>query len=164
MYVAYQDRLIGLIGVRDRIRPEAVSAVAKLRALGVPHLTMLSGDIEETAQVVARAVGLTAWRGQLSPEQKYELIRDLRSRGRRVAMVGNGINDAPALALAGVGMAMGMAGSDVTIEAADIVLASDNLQQVATAIQRSRQTLHVIRQNYGIALGVNAGGPQCGRV
>jgi cation-transporting P-type ATPase C len=158
MYVAHQDRLIGLIGVRDKIRPEAVSAVAKLQAMGVPHLVMLSGDFEDTAMVVARAVGLTEWRGQLSPEQKYDVIRDLRSRGRRVAMVGDGINDAPALAIADVGMAMGTAGSDVAIEAADIALAADNLHQVATTIQLSRQTLHVIRQNYGLALGVNAGG------
>jgi cation-transporting P-type ATPase C len=158
LYVAHQDRLIGLIGVRDKIRPEAVSAVAKLRPMGVPNLIMLSGDLEETARVVAQAVGLTDWRAQLSPERKYELIRDLRSRGRRVAMVGDGINDAPALALADVGIAMGTAGSDVAIEAADIALASDNLQQVATTLWLSRQTLQIIRRNYAIALGVNAGG------
>jgi cation-transporting P-type ATPase C len=158
MYVAHQDRLIGLIGVRDKIRAESVAAVSKLRTMEVPYLVMLSGDIEETARVVARAVSLTEWRAQLSPEQKYELIRELRANGRRVAMVGDGINDAPALALADVGIAMGTAGSDVAIEAADIALASDNLHQVATTIRLSRQTLRVIRQNYGIALGVNAGG------
>jgi manganese/zinc-transporting P-type ATPase C len=158
MYVAHQDQLIGLIGVRDRIRPEAVSAVTQLSAMGVPHLVMLSGDIEETARVVAQAVGLKDWRAQLSPEQKYALIRELQARGRRVAMVGDGINDAPALALADVGIAMGTVGSDVAIEAADIALASDNLPQVATTVRLSRQTLQVIRQNYSIALGVNAGG------
>jgi cation-transporting P-type ATPase C len=126
--------------------------------MGVPHLVMLSGDIEETARVVARAVGLKDWRAQLSPEQKYALIRELRARGRRVAMVGDGINDAPALALADVGIAMGTVGSDVAIEAADIALASDNLPQVATTVRLSRQTLQVIRQNYSLALGVNAGG------
>jgi manganese/zinc-transporting P-type ATPase C len=132
--------------------------VTQLSAMGVPHLVMLSGDIEETARMVARAVGLKDWRAQLSPEQKYELIRELRARGRRVAMVGDGINDAPALALADVGIAMGTVGSDVAIEAADIALASDNLPQVATTVRLSRQTLQVIRQNYSIALGVNAGG------
>jgi cation transport ATPase len=134
MYVAHQDQLIGLIGVRDKVRPEAVSAVTQLSVMGVPHLVMLSGDIEESARVVARAVGLKDWRAQLSPEQKYELIRELRARGRRVAMVGDGVNDAPALALADVGIAMGTVGSDVAIEAADIALASDNLHQVATAV------------------------------
>ena len=152
MYVAHQDQLIGLIGVRDKVRPEAMSAVTQLSAMGVPHLVMLSGDIEETARVVARAVGLKDWRAQLSPEQKYELIRELRARGRRVAMVGDGINDAPALALADVGIAMGTVGSDVAIEAADIALASDNLHQVATTVRLSRQTLQVMRQNYSMAL------------
>jgi P-type E1-E2 ATPase len=84
--------------------------MTQLRAMGVPQLVMLSGDIEETARVVAQAVGLKDWRAQLSPEQKYDLIRELRARGRRVAMVGDGINDAPALALADVGIAFGAFG------------------------------------------------------
>jgi cation-transporting P-type ATPase C len=110
MYVAHQEQLIGLIGVRDKVRSEAISAMTQLRAMGVPQLVMLSGDIEETARVVAQAVGLKDWRAQLSPEQKYDLIRELRARGRRVAMVGDGINDAPALALADVGIAFGAFG------------------------------------------------------
>ncbi|MEW6297596.1 MAG: heavy metal translocating P-type ATPase [Thermodesulfobacteriota bacterium] len=158
MYVAHQSRLIGLIGVRDRIRPEAAEAVAELRALGIRPLLMLTGDTEESAAAVARAVGVDEWRAGLLPEQKYEYIRALRARGHRVAMVGDGINDAPALALADVGIAMGTAGSDVAIEAADIALAGDDLRQVATAIRISQQTLRVIWQNYAIALGVNAGG------
>jgi cation-transporting P-type ATPase C len=158
MYVAYQDRVAGLIGVRDTIRPEAAAALAELRQAGVAHLIMLTGDGEEAAQAVAHAVGLTEWRAQLLPEQKYDLIRALRARGLRVAMVGDGINDAPALALADVGIAMGTAGSDVAIEAADIALAADNIQRVATTVRLSRQTIGIIRQNYGIALGVNLGG------
>jgi cation-transporting P-type ATPase C len=158
MYVAYQDQVAGLIGVRDLIRPEAAVALAELRQAGVVHLIMFTGDGEEAAQTVAHAVGLTEWRAQLLPEQKYELIRALRARGRRVAMVGDGINDAPALALADVGIAMGTAGSDVAIEAADIALAADNIRHVATTVRLSRQTIGIIRQNYGIALGVNLGG------
>jgi manganese-transporting P-type ATPase C len=158
MYVAYQDRVAGLIGVRDTIRPEAATALAELRQAGVTRLIMFTGDGEEAAQAVARAVGLTEWRAQLLPEQKYDLIRALRAHGRRVAMVGDGINDAPALALADVGIAMGTAGSDVAIEAADIALAADNIQRVATTVRLSRQTIGIIRQNYGIALGVNLGG------
>jgi cation-transporting P-type ATPase C len=158
MYVAHQNRLIGLIGVRDKIRPEAVTTLAELRAAGVQHLLMLTGDGEEAASSVAQVVGLTEWRSRLLPEQKYELIATLRAQGRKVAMVGDGINDAPALALADVGIAMGTAGSDVAIEAADIALASDNIERVATTIRLSRKTIGVIRQNYGIALAVNAGG------
>jgi cation-transporting P-type ATPase C len=158
MYVAHQNRLVGLIGVRDKIRPEAAGVLAELRAAGVNHLLMLTGDGEEAASAVAEAVGLTEWRSRLLPEQKYELIRTLRAQGRKVAMVGDGINDAPALALADVGIAMGTAGSDVAIEAADIALASDNVQRVATTVQLSRQTISVIHQNYAIALAVNAGG------
>jgi cation-transporting P-type ATPase C len=158
MYVAYQDQVAGLIGVRDLIRPEAADALAELRQAGVAHLIMFTGDGEEAAQTVARAVGLTEWRAQLLPEQKYELIRALRACGRRVAMVGDGINDAPALALADVGIAMGTAGSDVAIEAADIALAADDIRHVATTVRLSRQTIGIIRQNYGIALGVNLGG------
>ena len=158
MYVAHQNRLVGLIGVRDKIRPDAASALAELRAAGVKHLMMLTGDGEEAASSVAETVGLTEWHSQLLPEQKYELIRALRAQGRRVAMVGDGINDAPALALADVGVAMGTVGSDVAIEAADIALASDNIRQVTTTVRLSRKTIRVIRQNYAIALAVNAGG------
>jgi len=158
MYVAHQNQLVGLIGVRDRIRPEAASALADLRVAGVRQLLMLTGDGEEAARSVAQAVGLTEWRSRLLPDQKYDLIRSLRAQGRRVAMVGDGINDAPALALADVGIAMGTAGSDVAIEAADVALAADNIQRVATTVRLSRKTVSVIRQNYGIALAVNAGG------
>jgi len=158
MYVAHQGRLVGQITVRDKIRPEAFAAMAGLRAAGIPHLVMLTGDNEPVAATVARAVGLSEWRSRLLPEQKFEWIRHLRARGYHVAMVGDGINDAPALALADVGIAMGTAGSDVAIEAADIALASDNLEHVATTVRLSRRTIHLIRQNYGIALGVNSAG------
>jgi manganese/zinc-transporting P-type ATPase C len=158
MYVAYQDRVVGLIGVRDTVRPEAAAALTELRQAGVTRLIMFTGDGEEAAQAVARTVGLTEWQSQLLPEQKYELIRALRACGWCVAMVGDGINDAPALALADVGIAMGTAGSDVAIEAADIALAADNIRRVATTVRLSRQTIGIIRQNYSIALGVNLGG------
>jgi cation-transporting P-type ATPase C len=103
-------------------------------------------------------VGVSELEAQLLPEQKYERIRALRAEGLHVAMVGDGINDAPSLALAHVGIAMGTAGSDVAIEAADIALAANDLRGVVTTVQLSRQALRVVRQNYGMALGVNAGG------
>jgi cation-transporting P-type ATPase C len=162
MYVAYQEEVIGLIGVRDHVRPEVAAAVADLRSLGVRRLRMLTGDGEASAESVARAAGIAEWRSRMLPDEKFDEIRGLRGAGCTVAMVGDGINDAPALALADVGIAMGTAGSDVAIEAADIALASDDLRRLGTAIRLSRHTLGVVRQNYTIALGVNAGGVALG--
>ena len=158
MYVAHQTQLIGLIGVQDKIRPAVAAALEELRSTGVHRLLMLTGDNAESAASVAAAVGLTEWRAGLLPEQKYDCIRALRADGHWVAMVGDGINDAPALALADVGIAMGTAGSDVAIEAADIALAANDIRHVATTVRLSRQALRIIRQNYTIAVGVNGGG------
>jgi cation-transporting P-type ATPase C len=158
MYVVHKDEVIGLIGVLDQVRPDAAQALADLRSLGVKRLRMLTGDGEEAAASVARLVGVTEWRSRMLPDQKYEEIQTLRGAGHTVAMVGDGINDAPALALADVGIAMGTAGSDVAIEAADIALASDHLGRLGTTMRLSQQTIGIIRQNYTIALGVNAGG------
>jgi cation-transporting P-type ATPase C len=162
MYVVHKDEVIGLIGVRDHVRAEAAEALADLRALGVKRLRMLTGDGEEAAVSVARLVGVTEWRSRMLPDQKYEEIQTLRRAGHTVAMVGDGINDAPALALADVGIAMGTAGSDVAIEAADIALAADDLGRLGTTMRLSQQTIGIIRQNYTIALGVNAGGVMLG--
>lgn len=158
MFVAHNDRLVGLIGVRDKIRPEAHAALADLRAIGVNDLVMLTGDGEEAAASVAAAVGLNQWHARMMPEEKYETIRRMQSEGRIVAMVGDGINDAPALALADVGIAMGTAGSDIAIEAADVALAADDVRRVATTIRLSRRAISIVRQNYGMALGVNSVG------
>jgi cation-transporting P-type ATPase C len=162
MYVAYCDDVIGLIGVRDHVRPEAAEALADLRRLRVPRLRMLTGDGEASAAAVAGDLGITEWRSRMLPDEKFDEIRALREEGCTVAMVGDGINDAPALALAHVGIAMGTAGSDVAIEAADIALASDDLRRLGTAMRLSRRTIGVIRQNYTIALGVNASGVALG--
>jgi cation-transporting P-type ATPase C len=158
VYVAHNGRFVGQVGVSDRIRPDAAGALARLRESGIPHLVMLTGDSEEVAAAVAQSVGLSEWRSRLLPEEKFEWIRKLRDDGHRVAMVGDGVNDAPALALADVGIAMGTGGSDVAIEAADIALAADRLDDVVTTIALSRRTIQLVRQNYGIALGVNSVG------
>jgi cation-transporting P-type ATPase C len=156
MYVAYERRLMGIITVSARLRPEAAAAVADLRAAGVRNLVMLTGDVEHVAASVARQAGIHEWQSRLLPQQKFEAIQMMRDRGRKVAMVGDGINDAPALAVADVGIAMGTAGSDVAIETADVALAGDDLRHVATIIRLSRHTMRVIRQNYGLALGTNS--------
>jgi cation-transporting P-type ATPase C len=158
LYVAVNDRFIGLIGVADLIRPEAQSALDALKRAGVRRTIMLTGDAAETAEPVARQLGLTEFHASLLPEAKLELVRNLQAEGHRVAMVGDGINDAPSLAAADLGIAIGTGGTDVAIEAADIALASSDIREVATVIHQSRQTMRVVRQNYGLALGVNGAG------
>jgi cation-transporting P-type ATPase C len=156
MYVARQREVVGIIGVSALVRPEAIESIRRLRQAGVNKLVMLTGDSEPVARAVAHAVGVTEWRSRLLPQDKFDAIQQLRDQGRKVAMVGDGINDAPALALADVGIAMGTAGSDVAIETADVALASDDLRNVGSVINISRQTMSVIKQNYGLALGTNS--------
>jgi manganese/zinc-transporting P-type ATPase C len=156
MYVVHQRTVIGVIAVMAPVRAHAAQSITRLKRAGVGRLVMLTGDAEPVAAAVAQAVGVNEWRSRRLPEDKFEAIRDLRAEGRRVAMVGDGINDAPALALADVGIAMGTAGSDVAIETADVALAGDDLLGLSSAISISRQTMSVVRQNYGLALGTNS--------
>jgi cation-transporting P-type ATPase C len=156
VYVAHQRRLVGLIAISVQVRPEAGAALARLRKAGVSRLVMLTGDLDSVAKHVANSVGVTEWRARLLPEDKFEAIQTMRASGRRVAMVGDGINDASALAVADVGFAMGAAGSDVAVETADVALASDDLRHVADVMHISRHTMRVVRQNYSLALGVNS--------
>jgi cation-transporting P-type ATPase C len=158
VFVAHQRMLVGMIGVSAAVRPEARPALAALRRSGVDNLIMLTGDLPEVAEQVAANVGITRWYAAMMPQDKLDTIRVLRDAGRRVAMVGDGINDAPALALADVGIALGTAGADVAVETADIALASDDLRQVNDVLQVSRRTMRVVRQNYAMALAVNGPG------
>jgi cation-transporting P-type ATPase C len=156
IYIAHNRRLAGLLTVSAKIRPEARTALASLRDTGIRRMVMLTGDSEHVAEAVATRVGIDHWRSRLLPEHKFQLIREFQAGGRKVAMVGDGINDAPALALADVGVAMGTAASDVAIETADVALAANDLHKMAAAVRLSRRTMRVIRQNYGLALGTNS--------
>jgi manganese/zinc-transporting P-type ATPase C len=158
VYVAHQRCLVGVVGISVRVRPEAICALDRLRQAGVHNFIMLTGDRDEAAIHVTSSVGMKKWRARLLPQDKFDEVRALSTSGRRVAMVGDGINDAAALAIADVGIAMGASGSDVAIETADVALASDDLRHVADVVQISRQTMRAIRQNYGMALGVNSFG------
>jgi cation-transporting P-type ATPase C len=158
MYVAYRRELVGIITVSAPVRLEAKEAITQLRKAGVGRLLMLTGDAEPVAQRVAASVGIQQWRSRLLPQDKFDVIQKLRDHGHRVAMVGDGINDAPALALADVGMAMGTGGSDVALETADIALAANDLRKITSVVNISRQTMTVVRQNYGLALGTNSFG------
>jgi Cd2+/Zn2+-exporting ATPase len=152
LLVALDGLLLGALGVADGIRPGAPAVVERLRRLGIRQIEMLTGDNERTARAVARQVGLTTMTAGVVPEQKLERIRSLQQQGYVVAMVGDGINDAPALAAADVGVAMGAAGSGVAIETADVVLMGDDLARLPEAMGISRATLRVIRQNLALAL------------
>jgi len=156
MVVRKGARFLGVIGVMDTPRAAAASVMAQLRELGIERLVMISGDNQQVADAVARTVGLTEARGDLMPEQKVETIKSLRERYGKVAMVGDGVNDAPAMANATVGIAMGAAGSDVALEAADVALMSDDLSQLPFAVGLSRRTRRVIKQNLWVSLGVVA--------
>jgi Cd2+/Zn2+-exporting ATPase len=150
------DRWLGVFGIADTPRPHVAAALAHLRALGVAPIVMLTGDHETVARAIAREVGVDEVRADLLPEQKVEAMDDLRRAHGEVGMIGDGVNDAPALARATVGIAMGAAGTAVALEAADVALMGDDIQQLAFAVGLARQTRRIIRQNLVIALGVIA--------
>ena len=145
-------RSLGVIAVADRLRPHAADAVRRMREAGIVHVAVLTGDTRATGEAIARAVGADSVLAELLPEEKAAAVRDLRERYGPVVMVGDGVNDAPALATADVGMAMGAAGTDVALETADIALMGDDLNGVAEALALSRRTSGVIRQNIGLSL------------
>jgi Cd2+/Zn2+-exporting ATPase len=156
MVVRQGQRFLGVIAVMDTPRPVAAQVMAELRALGIERLIMISGDNQQVAEAVAKSVGLTEARGDLMPEQKVDAIKKLREEHGKVAMVGDGVNDAPAMANATVGIAMGAAGSDVALETADVALMADDLAQLPFAVGLSRSTSRIIKQNLWVSLGVVA--------
>jgi len=145
-------RLLGIIAVADTLRPEAANMIKRLKKLGVEHIIMLTGDNQQTAEYIAHELGIDQVYAGLLPEDKVQVIKKLQTQYQTVAMIGDGINDAPALAQASVGIAMGISGSDVALETADIVLMADRLEQLAQAIILGRRAQNVVKQNIVFAL------------
>ncbi|WP_436903700.1 heavy metal translocating P-type ATPase [Halovenus halobia] len=154
--IGTDEQLLGVIAVADEIRPGAASMVERLHTLGVEHVVMLTGDNERTARAIAEEVGVDEYRAELLPEQKADALEELEAEYGEVAMVGDGINDAPALATATVGIAMGAAGTDTAIETADIALMGDDISKLPYLRDLAGRANGVIRQNIWASLGVKA--------
>jgi len=155
MIVRRGDTYLGVLGLMDTPREAAKNVISRLRELGIRRMIMLSGDNQQVADAVAKEVGIDEALGDLMPDAKVEAIRKL-SKQEGVAMVGDGVNDAPAMANATVGIAMGAAGSDVALETADVALMADDLSHLPFAVGLSRQTSRIIRQNLWLSLGMVA--------
>jgi Cd2+/Zn2+-exporting ATPase len=148
------DHVCGLVALADEVRPGVAASLSELRAAGIEHLIMLTGDNRPTAEAVAASTGVDEVLAELLPEDKVTAIESLVAKYDRVAMIGDGVNDAPALARASVGIAMGAAGTDAAIETADIALMADDLSRLPWLIRHSRRVLSVVRQNIIFSLGV----------
>lgn len=157
IHVAVDGKYAGHIVINDKVKEDSASAISELKQLGVERTVMLSGDREAVAKNVAEQVGVDEWHAELLPADKVEYVRrmiDHEAQGKSLAFVGDGINDAPVLKLADVGIAMGGLGSDAAIEAADVVLMDDKPTKVATAIRIARRTIRIAHQNVWFAIGV----------
>jgi len=156
MLIRQNDHYIGIIALMDTPRKEAKSTLEQLKKMGIKRMIMLTGDNQKVADAVAKEIGLTdAW-GSLLPEEKVDAIKKLKEQESKVAMVGDGVNDAPAMANSTVGIAMGAAGSDVALETADIALMADKLETLPFAIGLSRKAKGIIKQNLWVSLGIVA--------
>ena len=145
--IGTQNQIIGIIAVSDTIRETTASALKALKQSGVNQTVMLTGDNEGTAKMIASEANVNRYFAELLPEDKVDAIKKLQNEGHKVAMVGDGINDAPALATADLGIAMGGAGTDTAMETADIVLMADNLDKLPHTMKLSRKALTIIKQN-----------------
>lgn len=156
IFVGINNRVAGVVSIADQIRPEALDAIHQLKAAGVKETIMLTGDNRHTAEKVAAQLGIDTVFAEMLPEDKVNHIKRLKEKGHRVAMVGDGINDAPAIALADVGLAMGAAGTDAAMETADVVLMGDKLSRIPYAYDLAKTTVRNMKQNMFLAVGTVA--------
>lgn len=154
MYFGTDEQILGVIAVADEVRDSSAAVISELHKLSIEHTIMLTGDNTKTAESIGKQLGVTEIKGDLMPQEKLDSIKALRTTYNKVAMVGDGINDASALAASTVGIAMGGAGTDTALETADVALMGDDLQKLPFIVRLSRQTLKVIKQNITFSLGI----------
>ncbi|HYK74445.1 MAG TPA: HAD-IC family P-type ATPase, partial [Pseudoneobacillus sp.] len=154
MLFGTDDQLLGMIAVADEVRASSRSAIRRIQELGIQKTLMLTGDNEKTAQAIGRKLGVTDIQANLLPEEKLYYIKRMGKEFGKIAMVGDGVNDAPALASATVGIAMGGAGTDTALETADIALMGDDLEKLAFTVELSRKALAIIKQNITFSIGI----------
>lgn len=156
VFIADDKKVMGVISIADTIREKAVDTMHNLRSVGIEHLVMLTGDNKHTANIVGEQLGMDRIFAELLPEDKALKVKACMGKGRKLAMVGDGVNDAPAIASADVGIAMGVAGTDIAMETADVVLMADNLDKLVHALKLSKATVRNMKQNMFIAVGTVA--------
>lgn len=156
IYVAFNQELVAIISIADQIREDAKAALEYMRSNGIKRIVMLTGDNRHTAEAVATQLGIDEFHAELLPNEKVEYVKNLKAEGAIVAMAGDGVNDAPAIAIADIGLAMGEGGTDISMETADVVLMADKLSQYAHSFALSKATTRNMRQNISIALMVVA--------
>jgi cation-transporting P-type ATPase C len=155
VYVAKGKTLVGVLGIQDSLREDMKKALNRLRHLGMDDIILLTGDVEQHAEIVAARMAMDRYHAEVLPDDKAETVLRLQSKGTQVVMVGDGINDAPALAYADVGIAMGGARTDIAMEAADITLTGDDPLMIPAAIRLAVKTMGIVRQNFAAAIGIN---------
>ena len=154
IHISREGEYLGHIVINDKIKDDSADAMKALKDVGIRKTVMLTGDKKKVAESVAKQVGITDYFAELLPQDKVAKVEELINAGNKLAFAGDGINDAPVLTRADVGIAMGAMGSDAAIESADVVLMDDNLGKIATAIRISRRTMTIVRENIVFALGV----------
>ena len=156
VFVANKNDVLGVISIADKVRSKAANTIQELKSAGLKHTVMLTGDNEHTANIVGKKVGIQKVFANLLPEDKVNKVKACMGKGKRLAMVGDGVNDAPAIAAADVGIAMGVAGTDVAMETADVVLMADNLDKLVYMVKLSKATVRNMKQNMFLAVGTVA--------
>lgn len=156
VFIANNERVLGIISIADKVRDKAKSTIKRLKSDGVKHLVMLTGDNEHTAKIIGKELNIEKVYANQLPEDKVSKVKTCMGKGVKLAMVGDGVNDAPAIATADVGIAMGVAGTDIAMETADVVLMADNLEKLTHALKLSKATIRNMKQNMFLAVGTVA--------